>query len=100
MADCPCQLVDPIRRVPAIGPTDARFSLMERPTQLEGVRYVGDKRRQRVYDLEMLDREDVAEAVGSLVDAEQFATFGPDTLDEARNRGYRPFRTVPTAPDE
>lgn len=65
---------------------------MEHPSQLEGVRYVGDKRRQRVYDLDELDREDVAHAVSELVEAEEFATFGPDTIDEARNRGYRPHR--------
>jgi len=40
-----------------------------------------------VYDL---DQEYPDEVIDSLVASEQVATFGPDTLAEARNRGYRP----------
>ena len=68
---------------------------MTRPTRFEHNRYVGDKRRQVVYDLDLADADpDVAAAVDELLDSEQFAAFGPDTLAEARNRGYRPHRSI------
>jgi hypothetical protein len=68
---------------------------MSRPTRFEEFQYVGDKRTQVVYDLDepTLDREIVDELMAS----EQFICFGPDTLVEARNRGYRPHRSVRTA---
>jgi len=52
------------------------------------IRYVGDKRRQVVYDLDNAD-EKVEALVAELMAAETFTCFGPDTLAEARNRGYR-----------
>lgn len=58
---------------------------MERPVKFEHTRYLGDKRTQLVYDLDewtdasIID-DIVAEGVG--------LCFGPDTLAEARNRGY------------
>jgi hypothetical protein len=60
---------------------------MERPVRFAEHRYIGDKRNQIVYDLDGpgLDEARVAE----LLEAETFICFGPDTLDEARNRGYR-----------
>lgn len=61
---------------------------MERPTRFEHNRYVGDKRKQVVYDLDHTD-EVVEAAVAELIAAETFICFGPDTLAEARNRGYR-----------
>ena len=65
---------------------------MERPTRFEHNRYVGDKRKQVVYDLDNTD--DVVEAaVAELMAAETFICFGPDTLAEARNRGYRLARS-------
>lgn len=67
---------------------------MSRPAQLEHQRYVGDKRTLVVYDLELLDDPEVAGAVADLVAAEAFLAFGPDTLAEARNRGYRPHASV------
>ena len=68
---------------------------MTRPTRFEHNRYVGDKRRQVVYDLDLADADpDVAAAVDELLVSEQFAAFGPDTLAEARNRGYRPHRSI------
>ena len=54
---------------------------------MEGFRYVGDKRSQVVYDLDEVSDESVIE---ELVASEQFLVFGPDSLAEARNRGYRP----------
>jgi hypothetical protein len=62
---------------------------MSRPTRFEDFRYLGDKRTQRVYDL---GDPAVNEAVDELLASERFAAFSPDTLAEARNRGYRPAR--------
>jgi hypothetical protein len=61
---------------------------MERPTRFEHNRYLGDKRTQAVYDLDHTD-EAVEAAVAEVLQAETFTCFGPDTLPEARNRGYR-----------
>jgi hypothetical protein len=65
---------------------------MSRPTRFEDFRYLGDKRTQVVYDL---DRDDpaVQEKVAELLVSERFAAFAPDTLAEARNRGYHPHRS-------
>jgi hypothetical protein len=66
---------------------------MTKPTALEEFRYVGDKRTQVVYDMdEMGSDARVAKAVADIVAAQEYACFGPDTLAEARNRGYRPYR--------
>lgn len=67
---------------------------MARPTRFEHHRYLGDKRTQIVYDLDLLDDPEVAAAVDDLLAAETFAAFGPDTLAEARNRGYRPHASI------
>lgn len=62
---------------------------MQRPSRFEHARFLGDKRTQLVYDLDewsdvtVID-EIVREGVG--------IQFGPDTLTEARNRGYTPAR--------
>jgi len=69
--------------------TSSRFGYdqaMNRPKKYAEHRYIGDKRTQIVYDLDAVTDESVIEA---LVDSELVATFGPDTLAEARNRGYR-----------
>ena len=62
---------------------------MSRPTRFEDFRYLGDKRRQVVYDLDSDDAAALA-LIEELVASERFAAFSPDTLAEARNRGYRP----------
>ena len=59
---------------------------MEPPKELEGHRYVGDKRTQIVYDMENCDAPELVE---DIVAAKAYATFGPDELPEARNRGYK-----------
>jgi hypothetical protein len=61
---------------------------------------VGDKRRQVVYDLDLLGDADVETAVADLMAAESFAVFAPDTLAEARNRGYRAHRSIRRAEPE
>ena len=62
---------------------------MSRPTRFEHNRYVGDKRSRVVHDL---DAATDACAIDELMASEQFAAFGPDSLAEARNRGYKPHR--------
>ena len=59
---------------------------MNRPKKFAEHRYIGDKRTQVVYDLDEVTNEEI---IAELVASEQVATFGPDTLPEARNRGYR-----------
>lgn len=63
---------------------------MDRPKQFADNQYVGDKRTQVVYDVDALSGPDEAKLT-ELLEAETFICFGPDTLAEARNRGYRPF---------
>lgn len=58
---------------------------MERPSRFEHFRYLGDKRTQLVYDL---DSWSDAAVIDEIVESEVGASFGPDTLVEARNRGY------------
>ncbi len=58
---------------------------MERPTRFEHVRYLGDKRTQLVYDLETWTD---SATIDELVNAGVGTCFAPDTLPEARNRGY------------
>lgn len=68
---------------------------MGRPIRFEHQRYLGDKRRQVVYDLDLADSDpEVEAAVEELLLSEQFLCFGPDTLAEARNRCYRPHRSI------
>ena len=68
---------------------------MSRPTRFENNRYVGDKRKQVVYDLDLAGSDpEVAAAIDELMESERFAAFGPDTLAEARNRGYKPHRSI------
>jgi hypothetical protein len=69
-----------------------------KPTRFEDQRYLGDKRTQRVYDLDLVDVDAaVAAAVDDVMAAESFLAFSPDTLAEARNRGYRPDRAARAA---
>jgi hypothetical protein len=59
---------------------------MDRPKHYADHQYIGDKRSQIVYDID--DVED-ASVIDELVESEMATTFGPDSLAEARNRGYR-----------
>jgi hypothetical protein len=58
---------------------------VERPTRFEHHRYLGDKRSQVVHDLDVCPSPEV---IDELMRSEAFLCFGPDTLAEARNRGY------------
>jgi hypothetical protein len=58
---------------------------MDRHPKFENSRYLGDKRTQLVYDLDSWDDDAV---VSEFVDAGVALSFAPDSLPEARNRGY------------
>lgn len=62
---------------------------MERPTRFEHNRWIGDKRTQVVYDVDNMVDEAI---IDELMEAETFLCFGPDTLAEARNRCYKPYK--------
>lgn len=58
-----------------------------RPARFRHHRWLGDKRAMVVHDL---DAARAACRLDDLLASGRFATFGPDSLPEARNRGYRP----------
>jgi hypothetical protein len=58
---------------------------MDRPSRFEHSRFLGDKRTQLVYDL---DAWTDAAVIDDIVSNDVGLSFGPDTLAEARNRGY------------
>lgn len=64
---------------------------MKRLGKFEHNRFVGDKRSQVVYDIEELD-ESFRPVIDELLAAETYLCFGPDTLAEANNRGYKLFK--------
>ena len=66
-------------------PTAATLGHMERPGRFEHTRFLGDKRTQLVYDLDSWTDESI---IDDIVANEVGLCFGPDTLAEARNRGY------------
>ncbi|MCB1031459.1 MAG: hypothetical protein KDA95_08975 [Acidimicrobiales bacterium] len=63
---------------------------MSRPIKFEHSKYVGDKRTQVVYDLDTAPQE----LIDELMEAGTYLSFGPDTLVEASNRGYKPHPTA------
>jgi hypothetical protein len=68
---------------------------MARPVQFEHYRYIGDKRTLVVYDLDLYGVDpDVTEAVDGVLASERFIAISPQTLAEARNRGYRPHKSI------
>ena len=58
---------------------------MQRPTRFEHTQFLGDKRTQLVYDV---DNWDDPAVINEIVASETGICFGPDTVTEARNRGY------------
>jgi len=58
---------------------------MERPVKFEHTRYLGDKRTQLVYDTDEWTDQSV---IDEIAESGVGLCFGPDTLVEARNRGY------------
>jgi hypothetical protein len=67
---------------------------MSRPSRFESFRYLGDKRSQTVYDLDLTESAGLGAVIDELMQSEAFAAFAPDTLAEARNRGYHPHRSI------
>ena len=68
---------------------------MGKPKRFDEHRWLGDKRVQVVHDMDAdgatCDLEEIAAAQAGTV-------FGPDSLPEARNRGYRPCRSCAPEP--
>jgi hypothetical protein len=70
---------------------------VQRPTKFEHFRWIGDRRNQTAYDVDNLQDESI---ITELLKGERveglngvpYTCFSPDTLAEARNRGYRPYR--------
>ena len=63
---------------------------MDRPSAFAHQRFIGDKRTQQVYDLdEVGDQASMAVGLDELMASERCVCCGPDSLAEARNRGYR-----------
>jgi hypothetical protein len=61
------------------------LSMAARPTRFEHYRWLGDKRTQVVHDVDASTDQAV---INRIVEAEIGQCFGPDSLAEARNRGY------------
>jgi hypothetical protein len=72
-------------RTNVVLPRSVASTFMDRPTRFEHTRYLGDKRTQLVYDLDAWDDRAV---IDDVVANEVGICFGPDTVEEARNRGY------------
>ena len=63
---------------------------MDRPSAFAHQRFIGDKRTQQVYDLDgVADEDAMAVVLDELMASDAFMCFGPDSLAEARNRGYK-----------
>ncbi len=84
MRSAPLSLAEVSAATPTLGD-------MDRPGKFEEHRYVGDKRSQVVYDIDAIEPAD-EHLITDLLAAETYLAFGPDTLAEARNRGYHLFR--------
>ena len=59
---------------------------MQRPGRFEHTRYLGDKRTQLAYDVDAWSDSSI---IDDIVATNSGICFAPDTLAEARNRGYR-----------
>ena len=71
---------------------------MARPPHFEHYRFLGDKRTQVVYDLDLYGVDPAVTAeVDRVLAAETFVAVSPQTLAEARNRGYHPHRSIRAA---
>ena len=71
-----------------------RGSWMARLSRFEEHRFVGTRDDMRVYDCDDDDQFDeisVRVAEESLLEAKLLQTFAPDSLVDARNRGFRPY---------
>jgi hypothetical protein len=76
---------------------DPKVTEMKRPVRFEHNRWIGDRRTQVVYDVDNLEDASIIDDLlssgrSSGLNGVAYTCFGPDTLAEARNRGYRPYR--------
>ena len=70
---------------------------MYRPKGVADHRYIGDKRTGAVYDLDTVPGDDSPlepgqtprAVIDELLASGRYLCFAPDTLAEARNRGFR-----------
>jgi hypothetical protein len=78
-----------------MAPNPGKFHRMARPLIFEHYRYMGDKATQIVYDLDLYGTDEtVTAAIDKVLTSERFIAISPQTLAEARNRGYRPHRSI------
>ena len=66
---------------------------MSRVKRFEEFRFVGVRDTMTVYDTDDADQTEALETridSDNMVSAKQLQAFGPDTLEEARNRGFSP----------
>lgn len=66
---------------------------MSRVKRFEEYRFVGVRDTMTVYDTDDADQTEVLQAridSDNLLSFKQLQAFGPDTLEEARNRGFKP----------
>lgn len=77
----------PLLRVPS--PVAEPGMTAPRPARFAHVRWLGDKATMVVHDL---DAAVDGCGIGAVVASGRAASFGPDSVVEARNRGYRPCR--------
>ncbi|MDJ0792373.1 MAG: hypothetical protein QNJ71_10795 [Acidimicrobiia bacterium] len=70
---------------------------MPRLRRFEEHRWVGTRRDMRVYDCDDAEQFEALSALSddeNLIDELGLQSFGPDTLAEARNRGFREVKRV------
>lgn len=71
---------------------------MGRLRRFDDHRYIGLRDTMRVYDCDdPAEFSALEQRAATLEGTTGFQTFGPDTLEEARNRGFRPAGVVPAA---
>lgn len=66
---------------------------MSRVKRFEEFRFVGARDTMTVYDTDDADEAEALQAridSDNLLSSKQLQAFGPDTLEEARNRGFKP----------
>lgn len=74
---------------------------MSRLSRFEDYRFIGTRDTMRVFDCDDPDQFGLLEERVSgedLVDRKLVQAFAPDTVDEARNRGFKPVKAPVAAP--
>jgi hypothetical protein len=66
---------------------------VSRLRRFEDYRYIGTRDTMRVYDCDEAEQFESLESrvtTEAMLQANQLQSFAPDTLEEARNRGFKP----------